>query len=143
MARTATDSGAPRLRWPYLALAYGCIGLGGLGVVLPGLPTTPFLLVAAWAASRGSERLHRRLLGHRHFGPLLHHWHTERAVPARAKLVAIVLLVLSWGVLAWRADGPLVPVVAGVFFLAVSAFLLSRPQPGAGRRRVDKPRELP
>jgi uncharacterized membrane protein YbaN (DUF454 family) len=138
---STTDSLPPRRRrWPYLILAYGCIGLGAVGVVVPGLPTTPFLLVAAWAANRGSERLHRRLYEHRQFGPLLRNWQEQRAVPRRAKWVAVLLLVLSWVILAWRSDGPLLPSITGVFFLAVAGFLISRPvphEPGEASRSRD------
>lgn len=123
-----------RIRWPYLVLAYGCVGLGAIGVVVPGLPTTPFLLVAAWAASRGSERMHRWLHTHRHFGPLLRAWHEQRAVPRRAKWIAVATLVLSWIVLALRAEGPVVPLVSAAFFVAVAAFLLTRPEPGGNTK---------
>lgn len=116
-------------RLPYLLLAYACVGLAAAGVVLPGLPTTPFLLVAAWAAGRSSERLRQRLYAQRHFGPLLRDWELERAVPRRAKLGAVLLLALSWVVLAWRSEGPLVPVITGLFFTCVAGFLLTRPTP--------------
>ena len=119
----------PRRRWPYLLLAYGGIGLGAIGIVLPGLPTTPFLLLAAWAASRGSDRLYRWLHGNRYFGPPLRSWEEQRAVPARAKAVAGTLLALSWLFLLHRSEGWLVPLLAGVFFCGVAAFLLTRPNP--------------
>lgn len=116
-------------RWFYLVLAYGCAGLGVVGVVVPGLPTTPFVLVAAWAAARGSDRLHRRLHAHRHFGPLLRHWQEERAVPRRAKWGAVLLLVPSWLVLAASTQSTLVPAVTAVLFVTVAAFVVTRPEP--------------
>lgn len=127
MSRTAYPTS--RVRWPYLVLAYGCIGLGAVGVALPGLPTTPFLLLAAWAASRGSPRLHRWLHRNRYFGPPLRCWQQERAVPPRAKAIAVVLLVLSWLMLLWRGPGLLVLLSTAVFFCGVAAFLLTRPNP--------------
>lgn len=116
-------------RWPYLVLAGISIALGFLGIVIPGLPTTPFLLLAAWAAARSSPRLHAWLHQHRWFGPPLRHWETQRAVATRSKLVAVLLLMASWVLLAWKTDGWLVPSVTGTLFVAVALFLSTRPTP--------------
>lgn len=116
-------------RWLLLLVACVCIGLGALGIVLPGLPTTPFVLLAAWAAARSSPRLHAWLFNHRWFGPPLRHWAHERAVAVRAKIFALILLVVSWLVLAWQTHGLWVPVVTGVLFTVVATFLLTRPTP--------------
>jgi uncharacterized membrane protein YbaN (DUF454 family) len=118
-----------RLRWAYLLLAYLCVGLGLLGVLLPGLPTTPFLLVAVWAANRGSGRLHAWLTDHPRFGPLLRDWNEQGAVPRRAKGVGIALMALSWGVMLALTDGPLVPMTTGALFLLVGGYLVTRPAP--------------
>lgn len=117
------------LRWPFAALAYTCLGLAVAGVVLPGLPTVPFLLVAAWAASRGSDRLSTWIDEHRHFGPLLRDWREQRAIPRRAKLTGVALLVLSWTLILLRSDVPWLIVATGLFFAAMAVFLLSRPEP--------------
>ena len=58
-----------RFRWAWWVLAYASLGLGLVGVFVPGLPTTVFVLIAAWAAARGSDRLHHWLLTHPRFGP--------------------------------------------------------------------------
>lgn len=92
-------------RMAWRCLAYGCIGLGTAGLVVPLLPTTPFLLVAAWAAPKGSPRLARWLWEHPRLGPTLHAWQSQRAVPRRAKRLAAGLLVLSWLVL-WLGGAP-------------------------------------
>jgi uncharacterized protein len=73
------------------------LGLGLLGVVLPLLPTTPFILLAAACFARSSARFHRRLLGHPLVGPVIHEWHLHRAMPRRAKRLAWLLLTLSFG----------------------------------------------
>ncbi|MEC9483389.1 MAG: YbaN family protein [Halomonas sp.] len=117
---------SPR-RLAYLCLAYSCIGLGAAGIALPLLPTTPFLLVAAWAAPKGSERLEAWLYNHPQFGPPLRAWQEQRAVPRRAKWLACLLLVSSWLTLWLTTDSPVVPVITGTLFLGVAAFLVTRP----------------
>ncbi|MBQ5949387.1 YbaN family protein [Massilia sp. ST3] len=69
--------------------------LGILGIFLPLLPTTPFLLLASACFARGSERLHRWLLSHRVFGAYLRNFEEGRGIPLKAKVVATALLWLS------------------------------------------------
>lgn len=119
----------PRTRWPYALLAYACTGLALVGLAVPGLPTVPFLLVAAWAARRGCAPLDRWLRQHRHLGPLLHDWQTQRAVPRRAKWLAVLLLGLSWTTLALASDGALLPLATALPLGAVAVFIVTRPTP--------------
>jgi uncharacterized protein len=116
-------------RLPFLLVAYGGIGLGTLGLVLPLLPTTPFLLVAAWAAPKGSPALARWLRRHPQFGPVLTAWRDQRAVPRRAKLLACCLMLSSWLMLWWTAVHPLAPPLFAMLFVGLAAFLLTRPEP--------------
>ena len=120
------------IRWPYAALAYVFVGLALLGVAVPGLPTFPFLLLAAWAAARGSKRLHDWLYAHPRFGAALMDWERERAVSRRSKVLAFALMALSWAVLVWRTDGWWMPVAVGVVLVVVGAWLMRRPEPGGG-----------
>ena len=71
------------------------VGLAALGVALPLLPTTPFLLVAAGCFAKSSPRLHQRLLDNKVFGPMIYHWQTTRSIPKRAKVVSLVTIVLA------------------------------------------------
>ncbi|MEA3251843.1 MAG: YbaN family protein [Pseudomonadota bacterium] len=117
---------SPR-RLAYLCLAYGCVGLGAAGIVLPLLPTTPFLLVAAWAAPKGSARLDEWLHRHPYFGPPLRAWREQRAVPKRAKWLACLLLLVSWLILLSTSDSAKVPLITGLLFSCVAIFLVTRP----------------
>lgn len=74
------------------------VALGVVGAVLPVLPTTPFLLVAAACYARSSERLYDRLLADPTFGPYIREWREHRTIPRRAKLSAIVLIVISFSI---------------------------------------------
>lgn len=69
-----------------------------LGLFLPVLPTTPFLLLAAACFARSSRRVHHWLLSHPRFGPILHEWQTYRSMPYRAKRTALLLIALSFGI---------------------------------------------
>ncbi len=71
------------------------VGLAILGVILPILPTTPFLLVAAACFAKSSPRLQKKLLANKTFGPLIHEWQQHRCIPRKAKRVALLTIILS------------------------------------------------
>ncbi|MCW5656702.1 MAG: YbaN family protein [Burkholderiaceae bacterium] len=87
-----------RPRWQRLLwAAAGALALitGVVGVFVPLLPTTPFVLLAAFCFSRGSERCERWLLEHPRFGPMVRDWRARRAVPLRAKQIATVMMAAA------------------------------------------------
>ena len=92
-------SAAPmrRWRWLYLLAGYLCVGLAAAGTILPLLPTTPFLLLAAACFTRSSTKLHRWLHSNRLFGPYLLAYHNGEGIPLRAKLLTLLLLWLTLG----------------------------------------------
>jgi len=93
------ESQRPRLaRAVYLGLGLVFVGLGAVGAVLPVLPTTPFLLLAAACWGRSSDRLSRWLLEHRVFGPTLRTWRERRSLPPGVKAKAITLVVVAFAV---------------------------------------------
>lgn len=112
----------------YQGLALLCVGLGALGAFLPLLPTTPFLIVAAWAAGRSSPELKAWLRNHPRFGAILRRWEDERAISARAKRNACIALVLSWLLVLWTSSGYAVPLLAGCVMIGVAGFILTRPE---------------
>ncbi|WP_237220329.1 YbaN family protein [Spiribacter curvatus] len=115
------------IRRAWLALALFFIGLGSVGAILPLLPTTPFLLLAAMCASRSSPALHAWLYSHPRFGPLLRDWRDHRAIRPRAKVTALVLVALSWGWM-WISVEPLYArLSASAVMAGVVTFLATRP----------------
>lgn len=115
-----------QMLWRCLASVF--LGLGALGVVLPGLPTTPFLLVAAWAGARGWPALEARLLDHPRYGHLIRDWRERRAVPRRAKWLATALMLTS-AVLLWLSPVALsVRLAVTVIVLCVALWLWMRPE---------------
>ena len=73
-----------------LALGWGCVGLAFIGIFVPGIPTTPFLIVALWAFAQSSKKFHAWLLNHKRFGPILQNWESHRVVPRKAKILMVI-----------------------------------------------------
>ena len=112
----------------YFVLGWCFFGLGAVGTVVPGLPTTPFMLLALWAFSKSSQRFHDWLYGHRVFGPPLQRWRSHSVIPGKAKLLAVATMATSFiylafftGVNAW------VKALVALVMLYGAAFILSRP----------------
>lgn len=83
------------LRWVYLVLALLFLMLGVIGIFLPVLPTTPFILLSAWAAARSSPRLLAWLEEHTAFGPMIRDWRCGGVVRRRAKWMATGVMSAS------------------------------------------------
>lgn len=81
----------------YLASGFALVALAALGVILPLLPTTPLLLLAAWCFAHSSEKCHRWLLEHRLFGPIIKSWQENRCIPLRAKILSVSMILIFGG----------------------------------------------
>src|SRR5690606_19550635 len=115
------------MKWHWRSIASLALGLGALGVVLPGLPTTPFLLLAAWAGARGWPHMEQRLLRHPKYGPVIIDWRERRAVPRTAKWMASAMQFSSL-VSIWLLAAPvLLPWFLTRFRPCVALGLWSRP----------------
>ena len=77
-----------------LSLGWVCVGFAFIGIFVPGLPTTIFLIIALWAFAKSSKKFHAWLLNHKRFGPLLRNWETHKVVPKKAKITMVVLQIL-------------------------------------------------
>ena len=115
----------PRFAW--VALGWLCVGLGLIGAVLPVMPTTVFLILAAFCFGRGSPRARAWLVGHPVFGPPILKWEADGAISRRAKAWATGVMALSiaaswyFGVPGW------VLAVQAVALVSAAAFILTRP----------------
>ena len=81
----------------YLALGFVALVLGIIGIPLPVLPTTPFLLLSAWCFSRSSERWHQWLLANETFGPVITSWEKRRCISLRTKVFSICSMIIVGG----------------------------------------------
>ena len=79
----------------YKPLGFTFLLLGAAGILLPVLPSTPFVLLAAWFFARSSEKWHRRLLHSELFGNLIRNWESRRCIPGRAKAMAVISMLAA------------------------------------------------
>lgn len=116
-------------RWLYLTLGWVSVVLAVIGIPLPLLPTTPFLLLAAFCFARGSDRLHHWLLHHERLGPPIRRWQDYRAISREAKWMGTVSLLLLIAISYWLAAEPWLLALQGCILLGVGGFLWTRPEP--------------
>lgn len=94
------------MKWILLGIGWLAFVLGILGIFLPFLPTTPFLLLAALCFSKSSERLHQWLLRTPFAGQIIRDWQEKKVIPLRAKFTATILLLPTMAYLVWEARLP-------------------------------------
>ena len=127
-ASTARSAASAPVRWACLALAVVSLAAGIVGLFLPVVPTVPFILLAAWAAARGSPRLLNWLENHPQFGPSLTDWRRGRVVRRRSKWLATATMAASAAFMLFTV-GPRWWVLCVIAFLAaVLGWLWQRPE---------------
>ncbi|MFP1722136.1 DUF454 family protein [Lonsdalea quercina] len=104
-----------------IVLGWIAVVLATLGVVLPLLPTTPFLLLAAWCFARSSPRFHYWLLHRSWFGGYLRHWQQHRALPPGVKVKALVVIVATFALSIWMVN---IPWVRGLLLVVMACLLI-------------------
>ena len=115
-----------RLLWAMAGVLF--VAVGTIGVILPLLPTTPFLLLAAYCFAHSSPKLHNWLLNHRSFGPLIKNWDRYGSIDRRSKCIAMAVILMTLGISvaigvpSWALASQIVVLVI------VSTFILTRPE---------------
>ena len=114
------------------------VALGATGILIPGLPTVPFLLVALWAFSKSSQRFHDWLYNHSLFGPPLQQWQDHRVIPTKAKVLAVMTMTVSLSYMIFISDvSTWVTVVTALIMVSAAAYILSQPSQVPGGAIVD------
>lgn len=118
------------MRWVYGFLGCVALALGVLGVFLPLLPTTPFVLVSAFFFAKSSERLHQWLITHPWFSESIRNWEERGAIPVYAKILSSSMMSVSVGVLCWRywhTPQQWLAITAGAICLSTAVWIWRRP----------------
>lgn len=115
-------------KWFWIAIGTIALALGILGLFLPLLPTTPFLLLAAFAYARGSSRLYDWLLRNRWFGGYIRDWREGRGIPLKSKIAAVFLLTITIGYsVLYIVPFPVGKALLLFVDVAVSFYIITRP----------------
>lgn len=117
------------MRYIWMTFGWAALALGVIGAFLPLLPTVPFLLLAAFCFSKGSDALHDWLLQHERFGPPILEWRQHGAIATRVKIMAMAFIMASVGLSLLYGVPTTGFIVQIVILSCVSAFILTRPVP--------------
>jgi uncharacterized protein len=120
------------VRIVWLLLGMACVGLGVIGAIVPLMPTTIFLILAAGCFTRSSPRLEAKLLDHPRFGPVIRSWREEGAIPRRGKQAACTGIAVGYA-LFWLGARPHWPtaLLVAAAMTACALWIVSRPLPKA------------
>ena len=110
-----------------LSLGWLCVGLAFLGIFLPGMPTTIFLIIALWTFAKSSKKFHAWLLNHKRFGPLLRNWETHKVVPKKAKITMVVLQILVVFMIHYTFNNIFITISLIIVLILVAWYVLSLP----------------
>lgn len=113
--------------WRSLVIIF--LVLAFIGVLLPGLPTTVFLILAAWAASKGWPAIENWLVNHPRYGHLIREWRANRTIPRKAKIIAILMMLCSGALMVFTNAPLMVKVFTDGVMLIVAIWMWTRPEP--------------
>ena len=110
-----------------ITVGWCCVGMAFIGVFVPGIPTTIFLIVALWAFARSSKKFHSWLLNHKRFGPILQNWESHKVVPRNAKILMVILQISAVIIFHYSLQNIYLTVLLIITLIFVARYVLSLP----------------
>ena len=110
-----------------ISLGWLCVGLASVGIFVPGIPTTPFLIVALWAFAKSSKKFHSWLINHKRFGLVLRNWESHKVVPKKAKILMIVLQISAVVMIQFSLNNYFITISLFAILFFVAWYVLSLP----------------
>ncbi|MDP6785017.1 MAG: YbaN family protein [Alphaproteobacteria bacterium] len=110
-----------------ISLGWLCVGLAFVGIFVPGVPTTIFLIIALWAFTKSSEKLRHWLLHHKRFGPILNNWQKHKVVPRRAKILMVILMSSAVVLFHYSLQNLYLTIGLVIILVSVAIYVISLP----------------
>ena len=117
---------SPVVRGVLFVVACTMVFVGVIGIFVPGLPTTVFLLAAAWCFSRSSSRFQRWLWYHPRLGRQIRDWYAYRVIPVRAKIAAVLMMALSMAYVAYAVPEPWAWQALALILVPAALYIVTR-----------------
>ena len=114
-------------RWALFGFGWLNVVVGAVGIFVPGLPTTVFLIVAFWAFSKSSDRFHAWLWNHPRFGRALRDWHEHRVIPVKSKILAVSMMLASFLFFSFHvAESWVLPAILATIMVPPALYVVTR-----------------
>ena len=119
----------------FIGLGFLFIGLGFIGIIIPGIPTTPFLLLSAWFFSKSSSFLENWLINHKLFGPLIRNWNKHKSISRKSKIIAVIIIIPTFAFSIYSSLNMIIDILLGITCISLCTYLISRPEPPLEQRQ--------
>ena len=106
-----------------------CVVFGYIGIVIPGIPTTPFLLLSVWFFSRSSKKIEDWILNHKIFGKFISDWRNHRGINTKSKIYAVILIQITFLSSIYYAFPLSLDIIFLIFSVLLCLYIISRPTP--------------
>tara|TARA_Y100001970_G_C14187301_1_gene833342 strand:+ start:777 stop:1142 length:366 start_codon:yes stop_codon:yes gene_type:complete len=116
-------------KYLYISLGLICVVFGYVGIMLPGIPTTPFLLLSVWFFSRSSKKFEDWIINHKIFGKFISDWRNHRGISTKPKIYAVILIQITFLSSIYYAFPLSIDIIFFIFSIILCLYIISRPIP--------------